>query len=123
MGHDNVNLVQLCRLYNDYVTAWSATNFVKVNYECLLEDGPLDKFLGSLRFDRKSEGDWKIPEPGSLFMSEAFSRNNYGYYLNQKPLRFNESEMEIINKNIDFNVLSRIGYSPFPQTKSKDIMK
>jgi hypothetical protein len=111
IGHDRVDLVQLSKLYNDYVSKWSETSFIKVRYEDLLEKDKLDEFLSSVPFDKRHDGDWIIPEPGSLFMSEGFSSNMYTYYIEKKPKYFTEDDLRVINTNIDHQVLHRIGYS------------
>lgn len=108
MGHDSVNLENLCRLYVDYCAEWSETKDL-IKYEDLLVQEKLDNFLSGLDFERKTS-EWLIPEPGSLFMSEGFSRESYGYYLNGKPKRFNKTEIDLINKIVTNPSVKNLGY-------------
>ena len=109
IGHDSVNLYELCRLYNNYVLNWSNSQAELVRYEDLLDEQKLQQFLNSLPFCRKTST-YQIPEPGSLFMSEGFSKTSYSYYLDGLPKRFNETELSIINNIINKDELKKLGY-------------
>lgn len=109
IGHDSVNLHELCRLYNDYISEWLKAPAELVRYEDLLDEQKLQQFLSSLPFNRKTSV-WQIPEPGSLFMSEGFSKSSYSYYLEGLPKRFNQTELSIINNIINKNELRKLGY-------------
>lgn len=108
IGHDKVNLIALSKLYNDYVLSWyDKSTFVR--YEDLLDETKRNFFLESVPFERISN-DWLIPEAGSLFMSEGFNNNIIPYYLDEKPTKLSEYEINIINDNISIDIFNALGY-------------
>lgn len=109
IGHDSVNLIELCRLYNNYVSTWAESGACIVRYEDLLVNDTLTSLLSKIPFTRKTS-ETIVPPPGSLFMSEGFQMSRYSYYLGQKPEKFSSDELALINANIETKNLKKIGY-------------
>jgi hypothetical protein len=110
VGHDQVNLKNLCLLYNIYIKNWSNTDVIKVRYEDLLNKETLDKFFKKNNFINEYKH-WKIPVAGSLFMSEGFSKDSYSYYLSQRPQLFNKTDIDVINTYVNFDLLHQFDYT------------
>jgi hypothetical protein len=108
IGHDNVNLVNLSKLYNDYALEWFDQN-THVSYESLIDQDRLENVVRLLPFVRKTT-ELVIPKPGSLFMSEGFSDDNISYYLNGSPRLLTDEDIDVINENISNNVFDMLGY-------------
>lgn len=109
IGHDQVNLENLSKLYNDYVLSWyDIKTFVR--YEDIINPVERNKFLTSLPFERITN-EWVVPKPGSLFMSEGFSDTSLEYYFSEKPSRLQKNELSIINDNITVDVFNILGYT------------
>ena len=109
IGHDQVNLENLSKLYNDYVLSWyDSKTFVR--YEDIINPVERNKFLTSLPFERITN-EWVVPKPGSLFMSEGFSDTSLEYYFSEKPSRLQKNELSIVNDNITVDVFNILGYT------------
>jgi len=113
IGHDKINLVNLCKLYDEYVTSWYPTG-IFVKYESLINTDHrnylLESFYHTLKLQRKRDS-WSVPEPGSLFMSEGFKTDSIPYYLEQRPLQLSEKEIQIINQNISDRTFYLLKYN------------
>lgn len=112
IGHDSVNLANTAKLYAAYAGRWLAaadTGCVHVvRYEDMLQQSGRDA-LATYLLGTESI-DWKIPDPGSLFMSEDFTPDRIAYYLEQNPLRFTSDQLQVINDNIPDDIFIRLGY-------------
>lgn len=108
-----MNLNRLCNLYADYALGCkrSTIDFHIVNYENLLHPKTRSQILDCVPFDRRSSGDWLIPAPGSLFMSEGYESERDEYYLKQQPLCLTPEQIDVINKTITDEVFDFLGYS------------
>jgi len=113
IGHDSVNLRELCKLYNTYCNNWLEHDDVTVvKYEDIIQEKTRNVFLDSLLpiFESRNHGQYMVPAPGSLFMSEGFSNDMLQYYVNQKPTRLSRENIEVVNQNISNDVFEKLGY-------------
>lgn len=108
IGHDNVNLPNLAKMYNDYALSWFDEQTM-VRYENLINPATLTEFLNKVPFERKTKT-VTLPEPGSLFMPEGFSNDIIPYYLEEKPTQLTQEHIRVINENISDEVFSKLGY-------------
>lgn len=112
IGHDSVNLANTAKLYATYAERWlsaaDAGCVHVVRYEDMLcqigRDALANYLLG------RGLIDWKVPDPGSLFMSEDFTNDRIDYYLDQRPIRFTLGQLQTINDNIPDDIFIRLGY-------------
>lgn len=108
IGHDQVNLELLAKLYNDYALSWYDDNTF-VRYEDIISANSRNDFLNRLPFKQKVDT-YKVPDPGSLFMSEGFDNNSIPYYLQGKPSKLTNAEISLINENISIDIFTKLGY-------------
>ena len=112
IGHDGVNLANTAKLYAVYAERWLAASTAPcvhiVRYEDLLTQQGRDVLANHLT--GRGLIDWQLPEPGSLFMSEDFTNERVGYYLQGLPSKFSPSELHTINNVIPDDMFTRLGY-------------
>ena len=112
IGHDSINLANTAKLYAVYAERWMSAADAGcvhvVRYEDVLQQSGREALatylLGTGLID------WKIPDPGSLFMSEDFTNDRIDYYLDQRPVRFTPDQLQTINDNIPDDIFIRLGY-------------
>ena len=113
IGHDGINLTNVAKLYAVYAERWLAASTAPcvhiVRYEDMLKQYGRDMLANALL--KRGLIDWQLPEPGSLFMSEDFTNDRVGYYLQESPSRFSPEQLRTINDNIPIEIFTALGYN------------
>lgn len=113
-GKNRFNVANLAKTYKHWHESWTQSNVngLVIKYEDLLVKETREQFLEKIKAPVRKSDTWQIPQIGKVSQSRDYTKQREQYYLEMKPTKLNQEQIEAITETIGVNMIRKIGYNP-----------